>query len=308
MSDTVIYTRNIKLVKNHLKIVFFLILLLIWGVPGLAEDRIAVFVSIAPQKWLVQQIGKDLVDVHVMVPPGASPHTYEPKPRQMIDISKAKLYFGVGVAFEKKWLKKIAGANPRLRIIHTDHGIKKRQMTAGHHDGEGGHDNHHHEPTSPDPHIWLSPPLVKIQAQSITEALIRYDEIHRSDFEANFRQLATDIDKLDNQLKDTFSGHKGFQFLVFHPSWGYFAENYGLRQVPIEIEGKDPKPAQLVAVIEHARKENIKVVFVQPQFSRKSADLIAREIGGRVAFADPLAEDWIDNLQSVARQFKAALK
>ena len=156
---------------------------------------------------------------------------------------------------------------------------------------------------------WKSAHLrAKTQAETITEALIDYDESHRSDYEANFEKLATEIDKLDNEMKAIFSGHKGLQFLVFHPSWGYFAESYGLHQVALEIEGKDPKPAQLAELIEHAREENIKVLFVQPQFSRKSADLIAREIGGQVAFADPLAEDWINNLRSVAMKFKAALK
>jgi zinc transport system substrate-binding protein len=275
----------------------------------------------------VQQIGKDLVDAQVMVQPGASPATYEPKPQQMADISKTKIYFAIGVPFENAWLKKIAAANPDMRVVHTDDGIEKRAMAAHHHEeaaeehhedehdhkkaehhDEATHDEGHHDHAGLDPHIWLSPPLVKIQAQTILAALQESDPDHRSVYEANFKAFAAQIDKLDADLKKTFAGKKGLQFMVFHPAWGYFAHAYELKQVPIEIEGKDPKPAQLKKLIQHARENDIKVVFVQPQFSTKSAELVAREIGGQVAFVDPLAEDWMANLRQVADKFQAALK
>ena len=265
-----------------------------------------------------------------MVQPGASPATYEPKPKQMADLSKAKIYFAIGVPFENAWLEKIAAANPTMRVVHTDHGIEKRAMAAHHHHDdhqegehhgeekhghekgehheEDEHDEDHHEHAGLDPHIWLSPPLVKIQARTILAALQEVDPVHRSVYEANFKAFAAQIDRLAADLKNTFAGKKGLQFMVFHPSWGYFAHAYGLKQVPIEIEGKEPKPAQLKELIQHARENNIKVVFVQPQFSTKSAELVAREIGGQVAFADPLAEDWMANLRQVADKFQAALK
>jgi zinc transport system substrate-binding protein len=295
-----------------------------------AADKLPVFVSIVPQKYFVQQIGKDLVDAQVMVQPGANPATYEPKPKQMADLSKTKIYFAIGVPFENAWLSKIAATNPDMRVIHTDHSIEKLAMEAHHHHddhekgehhgeekhgnekgehhGKAEHDKDHHEHTGLDPHIWLSPPLVKIQARTILAALQEADPAHRSVYEANFKAFAAQIDQLDADLKKTFAGKKGLQFMVFHPAWGYFAHAYGLKQVPIEIEGKDPKPAQLKELIQHARENNIKVVFVQPQFSTKSAELIAREIGGQVAFADPLAEDWMANLRQVADKFQAALK
>jgi zinc transport system substrate-binding protein len=295
-----------------------------------AADKLPVFVSIVPQKYFVQQIGKDLVDAQVMVQPGANPATYEPKPKQMADLSKTKIYFAIGVLFENAWLSKIAATNPDMRVIHTDHGIEKLAMEAHHHHddhekgehhgeekhgnekgehhGKAEHDKDHHEHTGLDPHIWLSPPLVKIQARTILAALQEADPAHRSVYEANFKAFAAQIDQLDADLKKTFAGKKGLQFMVFHPAWGYFAHAYGLKQVPIEIEGKDPKPAQLKELIQHARKNDIKIVFVQPQFSTKSAELIAREIGGQVAFADPLAEDWMANLRQVADKFQAALK
>jgi zinc transport system substrate-binding protein len=299
-----------------------------------AAGEVPVFVSIVPQKYFVQQIGKDLVDVHVMVHPGADPHTYEPKPRQMVAISKAKLYFAVGIEFEEANLNKITATNPNLKVIHTDYGIDKLAMAAQHHhhdehaEGHGDTDHHeaednhekgeHHDETEHDkaqgehagldPHIWLSPPLAKIQARNILDALIEIDPQHRSVYEANFEAFTAQVDQLDADLKQILTGKTGLQFMVFHPAWGYFAQAYGLKQVPIEIEGKEPKPAQLKELIEHAKESGIKVIFVQPQFSTQSAEVLAREIGGQVAFADPMAEDWMANLRHVAEKFQAALK
>ena len=321
---------------------------------GFAANKLPVFVTIAPQKYFMQQIGKNLVNAQVMVHPGAGPHTYEPKPQQMVALSKAKLYFAVGVEFEKANLSKITATNPNLKVIHTDHGIEKLAMEVEHHHddhaeeqhegeqpevdhdhekdehhgeaehdqekgehhekaehehhGEAEHDKDHHDHAGLDPHIWLSPPLVKIQARTILAALQEADPAHRSVYNANFKAFSAQIDQLDADLKKTFAGKTGLQFMVFHPAWGYFAHAYGLKQVPIEIEGKNPKPAQLKELIEHAKERDIKVVFVQPQFSTKSAELVAREIDGQVAFADPLAEDWMANLRQIANKFQAALK
>jgi zinc transport system substrate-binding protein len=195
---------------------------------------------------------------------------------------------------------------------HDDQAEEHHEADSNHekeeHHGEAEHDKDHHEHTGLDPHIWLSPPLVKIQAQTILAALQEVDPTHRSIYEANFKEFTAQIDKLDGDLKKTFEGKEGLQFMVFHPPWAYFAHAYGLKQVPIEIEGKDPKPAQLKKLIQHAREKGIKVVFVQPQFSTKSAELVAQEIGGQVAFVDPLAEDWMANLREVADKFQAALK
>jgi zinc transport system substrate-binding protein len=303
-----------------LKIILIWLFMLFIAPMATAMEKLPVFVSIAPQKYFVQQMGKDLVDVQVMVEPGASPHTYEPKPRQMADLSKAKVFFAIGVEFENIWLKKITAGNPNLKVVHTDHGIEKISMADHHHheaedhhaegehheEGEHGQGDHAHG--SLDPHIWLSPPLVKMQAARILAALQELDAVHADVYETNYRLFVAAIDGLDAELKTLFAGKKGLHFMVFHPSWGYFAHAYGLHQVPIEIEGKSPKPAQLKELIGRARETGIKVVFVQPQFSIKSAELIAREIGGQVSFADPLAEDWMANLRDVAAKFTAVLK
>lgn len=268
-----------------------------------SNDRLSVFVSIVPQRFFVRQIGKELVDVHAMVPPGADPHTYEPKPRQMVSLAAARLYFAIGIEFEAARLKKILSTNPQIKVVHTDEGIQKISMTEGDHHGEDQHDH-----SGFDPHIWLSPPLVMMQARTILNALGEADPVNRSYYEANFKAFMAELVDLDADLKKIFADRQGLRFMVFHPSWGYFARSYGLVQVPIEIEGKSPKPAQLAGLIENARENNIKIIFVQPQFSSKSAELIAREIGGEVAFVDALAEDWSENLREVADKFEAALK
>jgi zinc transport system substrate-binding protein len=212
-------------------------------------------------------------------------------------------------------MKKIAAANPRMRIVQTDAGIEKMAL-AEHHDehaketrGAPMHDKtHHHHEGAPDPHVWLSPPLVKVQAGHIRDALIAVDSANRTRYEENYTAFIREIDALDADLKALFAGSPGTRFMVFHPSWGYFAQAYGLEQVPIEIEGKDPKPAQLQKLIQHAKEHGIKVIFGQPQFSVKSAEMVSREINGQVVAADPLAADWAENLREVGRKFKAALR
>jgi len=296
------------MIRSTLRIVLSFAFIVIIAFHAYANDKLTVFVSIAPQKYFVQQIAKDLVDVKVMVLPGADPHMYEPKPKQMVAISKAKLYFAIGIEFEKANLGKIVSTNSQIKVIYTDRGIKKTPTAAYHQQEDSTHEDDHHDHGGLDPHIWLSPPLVKIQAHAIMTALREIDPSHRALYESNFQQFVSQINKLNTELKAIFADKQGLQFMSFHPSWGYFAQAYGLRQVPVQVEGKNPKPAQLKELIEHAREKNIKMIFVQPQFSSKSAKLVAKEIDGEVAFVDPLAENWSANLYEVANKFKAALK
>ncbi|MBF0572876.1 MAG: zinc ABC transporter substrate-binding protein, partial [Desulfamplus sp.] len=297
-----------------------------------SEDKLTVFVSILPQKFFVEQIGKDRVDVHVMVQPGASPHTYEPRPQQMTALSKTDIYFAIGLPFEKVWLEKISATNKNMKIINTDDGIEKIQMVRHNHNEEGDdvehkvtekksvkndkeqnikqkqelepdlHKEHKHKGENkehngePDPHIWLSPKLVIIQANHILEGLKSIDSKSGAFYDANYKEFILKIEKIDRDLKDIFKDKKGVKFMVFHPSWGYFARDYNIQEIPIEKEGKNPRPAELQELINHAREDKILVIFAQPQFSTKSAKQIAREINGEVVFADPLAYDWFKNL------------
>ena len=283
--------------QNALAIIFLFLLSMIFGKIAVAEGKIDVFVSIVPQKYFVEKIGGALVNVSVMVQPGASPATYEPKPRQMVVLSNAKIYFAIGVPFEKVWLKKIAAANSNMLIVHTQEGIGKKPMRADKPKG------------IKDPHIWLSPPLVIIQARNMLNALVAIDPNRKTVYEAGYQKFVIEIKKLDAELKGIFSGEgKGAEFMVFHPSWGYFANTYGLKQIPVEIEGKDPKPADLRRLVKYAKMQGVKVIFVQPQFSVANAEVIAQAIDGQISFADPLALNWSDNLRQVAAKFKAALR
>jgi len=264
-----------------------------------ASEKIPVFVSILPQKYFAEKIGGELIDVSVMVEPGGNPHNYEPKPKQMAVLSKAKIYFAVGVTFEDVWLERFAGVNKGMAIIHTEEGIEKIPMKAHHHEGEKKEEH-----GTKDPHIWLSPPLVKIQAKNIFNALVKADPEHSRDYEANYNRFITELTDLDTEIRNMLAEKgKENQFIVFHPAWGYFANTYGLEQIPVEKEGKTPKPADLGHLIKHAKEHGIKVIFVQPQFSAKSAEVIAKEIGGKIALADPLAPDWSDNLRKMAEKF-----
>jgi zinc transport system substrate-binding protein len=240
----------------------------------------------------------------------------------MVKLSKTRLYFSIGVPFETFWLDKIASANPDMTIVHTDKGIEKQPMGAHHHDDEdqagyhddtaraeadhGHKDDHGH--AGLDPHIWLSPRLVKIQAGHILDALAAADSENKDFYTANYHAFIKKIDALDQDLTRMLKDNAGMQFMVFHPAWGYFARDYHLKMIPIEIEGKDPKPARLQALIEHAGNKGINVIFVQPQFSSQSAELVAKEINGRVMRANPLALNWLDNMKKIAEQFKEVLK
>jgi zinc transport system substrate-binding protein len=282
-------------------------------VPVRADSVLNVAVSIVPQKYFVEKVGGEFVDVVVMVPPGASPERYEPKPRQMVALSQAKIYFSCGIEFEEAWLDKIAASNPGMRVVHTEEGIEKRWME-GHDHVEGGpgsvserEESHGH--WIKDPHIWLSPPLVMVQARNVLNALLDADSAHRDSYETNYAGFIKELVDLDLAIKNVFWGRgRNLSFMVLHPAWGYFAEAYGLKQIPVEVEGKEPKAQDLQRLIVEAKKQGIKVIFVQPQFSTTAAQTIANAIGGRTLFADPLAGDWAKNLRDVAAAVAAVTK
>ncbi|MCP4577547.1 MAG: zinc ABC transporter solute-binding protein [Deltaproteobacteria bacterium] len=303
------------LIRTPISFVIFLFIWHILFIPAqtLAEKPVNVAVSILPQKYFVEKIGGNRVAVSVMVLPGTNPATYEPKPRQMVNLARTQIYFAIGVPFEDNWLQKFEASNPQMKIIRTQAGIRKIPMKEGGHGhniehGETEHDHEKISPSAKDPHIWLSPPLVMVQAESIRDALVKADPKGRMVYEANYRAFLSELKILDLEIRNVFeTTGENNKFMVYHPSWGYFARNYGLEQIPIELEGKKPSPRQLLKLIKEARKNHIKVIFVQPQFSEKSAETIADAIGGQVVFANPLAEDWKNNLLKVSEKFKSAV-
>ena len=274
---------------------------LLFPLPTLAAP-VQVTVSVQPQAYFVRQIAGDLASVSVMVAPGASPATYEPRPEQMVDLCSSILYFAVGVPFERVWLPRICSANPAMEVIRTQEGITKVAMAHHDHGKTGGH-------AVLDPHIWLAPDLVKIQAGHICDGLSRVDPANEGTYRARLAAFLMKINALDTKIRTLLGpDSRGKRFLIFHPAWGYFARSYNLIQVPVEMEGKSPSPRNLARLMDMARAENITTIFVQPQFSKKNASVIARGINGNVVPLDPLAPDWADNLLSATRSIKGALR
>lgn len=277
--------------------------------------------SILPTKYFVEQIAGDSVDINVMVEKGADPHTYEPKPNQMKNLENSVLYFAVGIDFEHAWLDRFKKSYPNLIFVDTAIGINKIAMLKHEHDHEKHdkdhkshsshkeHDNHKHEDSHNglDPHIWLDPILVKTQAQNIANALIKAFPENKDLYSKNLEKFISNLDELDKFINDKLVNVKNRSFIVYHPSWGYFAKRYDLKQIPIEIEGKEPKMSDLSELIKEAKEEKIKVIFVAPQFSKKSANLIANQTNANVIEIDQLPENWDDSMRKTAEIFSKSL-
>ncbi|HJH32582.1 MAG TPA: zinc ABC transporter substrate-binding protein [Methanosarcinaceae archaeon] len=248
------------------------------------DDRIVILVSILPQADFVGHIGGDKVNVIVMIPPGANPATYEPTASQLKSASNADMYVkvGSGLPFEEVWLDNIGSANPDMLIVDTSEGV---DLISG------------------DPHIWLSPRCVVVQVENIYKGLVQVDTVNRKFYNQNKEDYIHDLEVLDNDLNESLSGFKNHTFMVFHPSWGYFARDYDLTMIAVEIEGKEPSAGVLARLVETAKENNIKIIFVQPQFSTKSAEVIANEIGASVVSIDPLPQDFIKDLRTVSGIF-----
>lgn len=298
--------------KQCLKPLLFLLAAL-GGFSLARAEPIPVFVSVLPQKYFVERVGGDRVSVNVMVGPGQNPHIYEPMPKQMAQLAKAKIYYRIGVSFETVWMEHIKAANPAMRIIDCQEGIELHPMARAEElfssdsiekiSSQGGHRH-----GRLDPHSWTSPPLVKIIAAHIRDSLIQADPAHQAEFQTHYARLAEDLDRLDQTIRQLLAPLRGKSFMTFHPSWGYFAATYGLKQIPIEIEGKEPGAKTLARLIELAERENSRVILVQQQFSRRLAETVARAIGAKVMIADPLAYDYSRNLRQVAEALAQAMR
>jgi zinc transport system substrate-binding protein len=295
--------------RRHLLCLPLLLLLTLAPDRGGAEI-VRVFVSVAPLDTFVQRVGGDRVTVGVMVQPGQSPATYEPSPRQIAALAEADLFLRTGVPFEDAWMGRIRAANANMRVLDAREGLDLRPLARHAHepaDGSGRPDRPEGAGEQ-DPHVWTSPPLVKRMAAGIRDALIDLSPADAAAFRRGYAAFAADLDALDGYIRDQLRGLARRKFLAFHPAWGYFADTYGLTQVAVEREGKQPGARTLATLIEEARGEGIAVVFVQPQFGDRSATQVARAIGARVVTVDPLAADYIRNMRRVAEQFAAALR
>jgi len=279
------------------------------------SGQLRVFVSIPPQKYFVERIGGEHVDVHVLVGPGQSPHTFEPTARQVVELSEADVYFRVGVPFERQLADKIEAALADLTVVDTSEGIEFRSVQATSVESIEPDPGRHvhgpecdHDPDGAlDAHTWLSPRLALVHARNIRDALSRLDRDHSEIYARNFEQLEADLREVDREIANALAPLAGRELFVFHPAFGYFAEAYGLKQVAIEMGGRQPTARHLDKLIARARQAGVRVVFVQPQFSKQGAEAVARAIGGAVIPLDPLAEDYVANLRHVADAIRDAL-
>jgi len=265
-----------------------------------------VVVSVLPQAFLAERIGGGHVRVTVLVGPGQSPHVFEPSQRQMTALSDARLYFTTALPFERVLADKLAPMFTSLRMIDTTRDIPLRPVTPCDHSHEdGGHDSHAHG--DPDPHVWLNPQFALRQAATMAAALREVDPAHAADYDRNLATLTAEINRVDERVAAALAPFKGRPFFVFHPAYGYFADRYGLVQVPVEEGGKEPSPKQLAALIDRAKQEGVRLIFVQPQFPTKSAEAVAQAIGGAVMPLDDLARDYLTNLDDMATKIARSM-
>jgi zinc transport system substrate-binding protein len=269
-----------------------LLFLLLFSALSLAQTNIVV--SIAPLKTFVDKIGGDKVKSSIMVKQGSSPHNYDPQPSQMREISQAKIYFAIGVEFEKIWLEKFKNQNHKLIISNVAHDINQTEIEKHHH-GKEKHEE------SLDPHVWVDPINTKKIATNIYKTLTLLDKENKSYYFKNLNIFLKEIEVLDSSIKEILKDVPNHAtFMVFHPSWGYFAKRYNLRQLAVEVEGKSPKMKALIKLMKEAKKEKVKAIFTQPEFSDKSAQIIASNLKIKVIKTSPLAPNWSENLKRLA--------
>ena len=270
--------------------------------PAPDDAKLSVFVSIPPQAYLARRVGGDRVDVHALLGPADNPHTFDPTPRQVSMLGAADLYFTAGIGLEKRLVDRVArGAGPR--VVDACRGIERRSMSEPLGRTGDGHDHGGMQ----DPHTWLDPLLAARQARNICEALKEADPAGKQTYERNLAALRRELEELDAELKDMLQPVRGRRMYVFHPAYGYFADRFGLEQVPIQVGGASPGARHLSRLIRAARRKNVRAIFVQPQYSRRDAQAVARGVGAQVVPLDPLAEDYVRNLREMARRIRGAL-
>jgi zinc transport system substrate-binding protein len=267
-------------------------LLILPGIGGavFAAAAIRISVSVLPQACFVERVAGEHATVHVMVPKGADAETYEPTPQQLVALTDSRIYVKVGAPgfpFEEKYLRTALDRYRKLTVVNMSDGLKFRKG---------------------DPHVWTSPAAVRIAAQNIAKVLIAQDPTSREEYRRNLLAFLREIDTLDQEIRQALSAQKGYAFMVFHPAWGYFADEYGLTQLAIEEEGKPVSAAHIRQMVDLARGKGIRFVLVQKGFDTKSARAIAREIGGELLETDPLERDWFSGMRSFTKILAPVLK
>lgn len=289
---------------------FFLLVLLACSPKSQRNEKPQLFVAIEPIRFLAEQIAGDKLSIKSLIPPGGEPHTFEITPADVAELAHTPLYFSLNMPFENELLKRTQDINPQLKTVDLTNGISLRQMENA--DGLLEKMGFIAEKTVPaeeehsgtDPHIWLAPQNAIQIAATITAELCLYDSLHANYYTDRFDSLKIALVNLHNELSQELSLLPNKNFLVFHPAWGYFAWEFGLQQIPIEVEGKITSAALLEKIINFAKKNEIKVVFVQKQIMAKEAQTVAEAINGNVFPLDPLAYDYFTNLKDVAKSLR----
>ncbi len=307
---------QINMRRCQLQISLVLILIVLMGIivvacgsdgEGEENGKVGVVVTLLPQAEFMERIGGERIAVTVMVPSGANPHTYEPTPSQMTAVAKAEMYAKVGssVEFELAWMDKLIDQNKDMVVVDCSEGITFTQMTEPHeHEGEVN-DAHEEEI---DPHIWMSPKNSMVMVKNICDGLVEVDPANKAYYEANRDAYLQELAQLDRDIEEGLASVTNRVFMVYHPAFGYFAHEYDLTMLPIEEEGKEPTAKGLANLIDEAREHDIKVIFAEPQFDPKSADVIADEIGGTVIPIDPLSKDYTDNIRLILSEMIKAME
>ncbi|ABE51954.1 metal ABC transporter solute-binding protein, Zn/Mn family [Methanococcoides burtonii] len=278
------------------------------------DDRIIVAVSILPQQEFVEKIAGDNVETILMIPPGASPATYEPSPGQLRELTKARAFFivGSGLPFEEVWLGKIEGINKDMLIVDCSKGIniigtETEENTHLKNIDENFQEDGDHAHEGSDPHIWTSPINAKMMVENTYLGLIEIDPENKDIYLNNKENYLKELDDADAMIREKLMEGEERSFMTYHPSWGYFAAEYGLDMITIENEGKEPSPQDMQRVIDKAKEKNIRTIFVQAQFSKQSAETIASAIDGKVVVVDPLAKDYVGNLEIITEAFSEGM-
>ena len=271
---------------------------------GEESSRLKVAVTIAPLASFVEEVAKDTADVMIMVPPGADPHTYEPTPSQLAGLSGADVYvkLGSGMDFELAWMKKLKGLNKKMIICDSGEGITLIDMKESASCGPG------HRHGGKDPHIWLSPSNAVIMVRNIERTLSSAEPDNADFYSVNAKNYITELSGAEREIRKKLEPFRGRAFFVFHPAWGYFASDHGLKEVSIQAGGKEPAARELTELVERARSLGVSAIFVSPQFSKKSAEVIAREIGAEVIEVDPLSKDYVRNILRMADELARSAK
>ncbi|MEN8116262.1 MAG: zinc ABC transporter substrate-binding protein [Bacteroidota bacterium] len=250
-------------------------------------------VSILPQKTFVEKIAGDDFEVNVLIPSGASPAAYTLLPSQLKDISRSALWFRMGyIGFEYSWKDKIEQANTNMNVVDLSEGL---DLIASEIEQHGDHVHMH----GVDPHIWLSPTLVKKISKRILDELCDLKPEKTAEYKANYMRFVKECDQLNIEIKNKLKDFEGRKFIVFHPSLSYYAREYGLDQYSLESGGKEPTPQHLAKIVDMAKEENIRIIYIQSEFDREHARVFADEIGGEIIQVWPLNPEWAENLMQM---------